>query len=194
MTIFLFFLIISQSIFSYFLFTEIRQLQKEKEVEPNSGDIVLPKLKEMPTIENIDTDSKLLQDIIESAKLEGWIPNIKEELPSLGRTWRIEIQNPSNTLTIRTVLRIYGDKWEEPIHVGYFNVGGISFECKENPVQRYLVIQYLWSLIVEQNEKEYQATWNSYLQEKEKVENCLTALKRDKQLKKLFEQNLEDSK
>ena len=44
------------------------------------------------------------------------------------------------------------------------------------------------------DEKEYQATWNSYLQEKEKVENCLTTLKRDKQLKKLFEQNLEDSK
>ena len=194
MTIFLFFLIISQSIFPYFLFTEIRQLQKEKEVEPNSGDIVLPKLKEMPTIENIDTDSKLLQDIIESAKMEGWIPNIQEEGGGFGRSWRIEIQNPSNTLTIRTVLRIYGDKWEEPIHVGYFNVGGISFECKENPVQRYLVIQYLWGLIVEQNEKEYQATWNSYLQEKEKVENCLTALKRDKQLKKLFEQNLEDSK
>lgn len=196
MNIFLFFLIISQSIFSYFLFTEIRQLQKEKEVEPNSGDIVLPKLKEMPTIENIDTDSKLLQDIIESAKLEGWIPNIQEDPSALyGRTWRIEIQNPSNTLTIRTVLRIYDDKWDkEPIHVGYFNVGGISYDCKYNTVQRYLVIQYLWSLIVEQNEKEYQATWNSYLQEKEKVENCLTALKRDKQLKKLFEQNLEDSK
>ena len=64
MNIFLFFLIISQSFFSYFLFTKIRQLQKEKEVEPNPGDIVLPKLKEMPTIENIDPDSKLLQDII----------------------------------------------------------------------------------------------------------------------------------
>lgn len=195
MNIFLFFLIISQSIFSYFLFTKIKQLQKEKEVEPKPGDILLPKLKQMPKIENIDTDSKLLQDIIESAKLEGWIPNIQEEGGGFGRTWRIEIQNPSNTLSIRTVLRIYGDKWDkEPIHVGYFNVGGISFECKENPVQRYLVIQYLWGLIVEQNEKEYQATWNSYLQEKEKVENCLTALKRDKQLKKLFEQNLEDSK
>jgi hypothetical protein len=152
-------------------------------------------VKEMPTIENIDTDSKLLKDIIESAKMEGWIPNIQEEGGGFGRTWRIEIQNPSNTLTIRSVLRIYDDKWDkEPIHVGYFNVGGISFECKENPVQRYLVIQYLWSLIVEQNEKEYQAIWNSYLQEKEKVENCLTALKRDKQLKKLFDQNLEDSK
>lgn len=195
MTIFLFFLIISQSIFSYFLFTQIRQLQKEKEVEPNSGDIVLPKLKEMPTIENIDTDSKLLKDIIESAKMEGWIPNIQEEGGGFGRSWRIEIQNPSNTLSIRTVLRISDlSPYKEPIHVGYFNVGGISFECKENPVQRYLVIQYLWGLIVEQNEKEYQATWNSYLQEKEKVENCLTALKRDKQLKKLFEQNLEDSK
>jgi hypothetical protein len=149
----------------------------------------------MPTIENIDTDSKLLQDIIESAKLEGWIPNIQEEGGGFGRSWRIEIQNPSNTLSIRTVLRISDlSPYKEPIHVGYFNVGGISFECKENPVQRYLVIQYLWSLIVEQNEKEYQATWNSYLQEKEKVENCLTALKRDKQLKKLFEQNLEDSK
>jgi|688.fasta_scaffold15102_25 hypothetical protein len=193
MNIFLFFLIISQSFFSYFLFTKIRQLQKEKEVEPKPGDIVLSKLKEMPTIENIDPDSKLLQDIIESAKLEGWIPDIQEE-GGFGRTWRIEIQNPSNTLTIRTVLRIYDDERDKEPIVGYFNVGDIGYDCKENPVQRYLVIQYLWSLILEQNEKEYQATWNSYLQDKEKVENCLTALKRDRQLKKLFDKDLADSK
>ena len=147
----------------------------------------------MPTIENIDPDSKLLQDIIESAKLEGWIPDIQEE-GGFGRTWRIEIQNPSNTLTIRTVLRIYDDERDKEPIVGYFNVGDIRYDCKENPVQRYLVIQYLWSLILEQNEKEYQATWNSYLQDKEKVENCLTALKRDRQLKKLFDKDLADSK
>jgi hypothetical protein len=125
--------------------------------------------------------------------LEGWIPDIQEE-GGFGRTWRIEIQNPSNTLTIRTVLRIYDDERDKEPIVGYFNVGDIGYDCKENPVQRYLVIQYLWSLILEQNEKEYQATWNSYLQDKEKVENCLTALKRDRQLKKLFDKDLADSK
>lgn len=75
MWVFLFFLIISQAGFSYFLFTKIKQLQKEKEVKTNPGDIVLPKLKEMPKIEDIDQDSKLLKD---SVKLEGCIPNIQE--------------------------------------------------------------------------------------------------------------------
>lgn len=189
MWVFLFFLIISQAGFSYFLFTKIKQLQKEKEVKTNPGDIVLPKLKEMPKIEDIDQDSKLLKDIIESVKLEGWIPNIQEDPSGLyGRSWRIEIQNPSNTLTIRSVLRLY----DNLPHVGYFSVGGISYDCKDNPVQRYLVIQYLWSLIVEKNKKEYQYTWKHYVEAKEIIEDKLTTLKRDKQLEKLFDQNLEN--
>lgn len=185
----LFLIIFLQFGFSYYLFTKIKDIQGNRETKIEPGDIILPKLKEMPKIEDIDQDSKLLKDIIESVKLEGWIPNIQEE-GVLGRTWRIEIQNPSNTLTIRSVLRLY----DNLPHVGYFSVGGISYDCKDNPVQRYLVIQYLWSLIVEKNKKEYQYTWNSYLQDKEKVENCLTALKRDRQLKKLFDQDLENSK
>jgi hypothetical protein len=187
----LFLIIFLQFGFSYYLFTKIKDIQGNRETKIEPGDIILPKLKERPKIEDIDQDSKLLKDIIESAKLEGWIPNIQEDPSGLyGRSWRIEIQNPSNTLTIRSVLRIYDDL----PRVGYFSVGGISYDCKDNPVQRYLVIQYLWSLIVEKNKKEYQYTWNSYLQDKEKVENCLTALKRDRQLKKLFDQDLENSK
>jgi len=195
MNIFLFFLIISQAIFSYFLFTKIKKLQKEK-VDPKNGDLVLPKLKEMPTIEDLDPDSKLLRDVIESAKLEGWLANIQEERGGLGRTWRIEIQNPTNTLTIRTVLRIIDQKIknEDCVYIGYFSVGGISFNCDENNLQTYLIIEYLWSLIVEKNEKDYQKTWSSYLQDKEKIENCLTTLKRDRQLKKIFDQSLENSK
>jgi hypothetical protein len=196
MNIFLFFLIISQAIFSYFLFTKIEKLQKEKEVDSKNGDLVLPKLKEMPTIEDLDTDSKLLRDVIESAKLEGWLANIQEEPEVFGRTWRIEIQNPTNTLTIRTVLRIIyqNEIKQDCVRIGYFNVGGISFNCDENNLQTYLIIEYLWSLIVEKNEKDYQRTWSSYLQDKEKIENCLTTLKRDRQLKKLFDKSLEDSK
>lgn len=196
MNIFLFFLIISQAIFSYFLFTKIEKLQKEKEVDSKNGDLVLPKLKEMPTIEDLDTDSKLLRDVIESAKLEGWLSNIQEEPEVFGRTWRIEIQNPTNTLTIRTVLRIIyqNEIKQDCVRIGYFNVGGISFNCDENNLQTYLIIEYLWSLIVEKNERDYQRTWSSYLQDKEKIENCLTTLKRDRQLKKLFDKSLEDSK
>lgn len=75
MNIFLFFIVIIQFLISYFLFRKIKKLQIS-EVKPKQGDIILPKLKEMPKIEDIDQDSKLLKDIIESAKLEGWIPNI----------------------------------------------------------------------------------------------------------------------
>jgi len=45
-----------------------------------------------------------------------------------------------------------------------------------------------------QKEKEYQSTWSSYIKSKEKIENCLTTLKRDRQLKKLFDKDLDDSK
>lgn len=199
MLIFLFFLIVSQSIFSYFLFTKIQG----KEVKVKPGDLVLPKLKEMPNIEDIDTDSKLLQDIIESSKLENWNASLNYDSHAMSRHYRLEISNPQNTLKINTVLRIYDldSSIKDNISVGYFTVdyvspndgsNRISFDTK-NDFQRYLMIEYLWGIILSKNQESYNCMLDTTIEAIKIIESKLTTLKRDRQLKKIFENSLEDT-
>lgn len=201
MWLFLLFLIFLQSLFSYYLFTKIKKLQTGNESKLENGDITLPKLKEMPKIEDIDPDSKLLKDLIESSKLENWKAEIKEDYSSYHRrVWNFIITNPQKTISIRSVLRIYDKEYSgEKVQVGYFSVkdstsNGMSFDTSESKIQKYLITQYLWDFLLKENEEKYKEIWNYYVNQKKVIEGYLITLKRDKQLKKLFENNLEDSK
>lgn len=188
--------------FSYFLFTKIKNIQG-KEVKVKPGDLVLPKLKEMPNIEDIDTDSKILQDIIESSKLENWNASVSDDSHAMSRHWRLEISNPQNTLKINTVLRIYDldSSIKDNISVGYFTVDyispndgskRISFDTK-NDFQRYLMIEYLWGIILSKNQESYNYMLDITIEAIKIIESKLTTLKRDRQLKKIFENSLEDT-
>jgi hypothetical protein len=204
MWIFLFFLIISQAGFSGYLFYLIKNFgahgnppKKDKKDDV----ITLPNLKKMPAFEDIDPDSKLLKDLIESSKLENWKADIKEDYNSYHRrVWNFIITNPQKTIFIHSVLRIYDKKHSgEKVQVGYFSVqdstrNGMSFDTGENKLQKYLITQYLWEFLLKENEEKYKENWDYYVNQKKVIEGHLTTLKRDKQLKKLFENNLEDSK
>jgi hypothetical protein len=97
-------------------------------------------------------------------------------------------------------LRIYDKEYPgEKVIVGYFSVqvptnNGLSFDTGENKLQKYLITQYLWDLLLKQNEEIYKEKFDYYINQKKVIEGYLTTLKRDRQLKKLFENNLEDSK
>jgi hypothetical protein len=170
--------------------------------EDKKGDgITLPNLKKMPSFEDIDTDSKLLKDLIESSKLENWKAEINEEYNIIHRrAWNFIITNPQKTIHIHSILRIYDEEYPgEKVKVGYFSVkdstnNGLSFDTGENKLQKYLITQYLWDFLLKQNEEIYKEKFDYYINQKRVIEGYLTTLKRDRQLKKLFENNLEDSK
>ena len=144
-------------------------------------------------------------DIIASVMLfrggnENWKADIEEEY-SLGHSWRFKITNPSKTLTISCILRRYDvydvlSTLENKIRLGYFNVSGpgsISYVdvAKEDPKSNYLIVEYLWSLIVDKNEKDCQEITQNYLTAKSLIEKELKSLRRNKQLDNLFGDNLE---
>jgi hypothetical protein len=201
MWVFLFFLIISQAGFSGYLFYLMKKSNPPKEDKKDDG-ITLPNLKKMPSFEDIDTDSKLLKDLIESSKLENWKAEIIEDYNSSfhRRAWNFIITNPQKTIHIHSVLRIYDKEYPgEKVKVGYFSVqvptnNGLSFDTGENKLQKYLITQYLWDFLLKQNEEIYKEKFDYYINQKKVIEGYLTTLKRDRQLKKLFENNLEDSK
>lgn len=153
------------------LFLGYKVINLEKELntpkEETKSEIVLTELKNMPTIEDIDPESKLLQDIIESSKLEGWKADIKEDYSNIYRkAWNFIITNPQKTIFIHTILRVYKKDYSgEKVQIGYFSV---QDPMKEN--------------------------WEYYVNQKKVIEGYLTTLSRDRQLKKLFENNLEDKK
>jgi len=75
----IFLLLIVISIF--YLFFQLKKIELKytnKKSEIKEDDIILPKLKSMPTIDKIDENSNLLKDIIETAKLEEWNTTIIE--------------------------------------------------------------------------------------------------------------------
>ena len=167
---------------------------KIEPVKVEKGDIVLKKLKEMPDISDVDPNHQLLKDVIETAKYEDWKAEIKEDF-GFGRSWSISIENPTNTVKISTVLRLYPD--DDGPRIGYFNVmnagHGVGYGklTKDDKITNYLIIEYLWSLIVKKNEVDCQEVTESYLKSKLSIEKELKSLRRSEQLKKLFEDNLE---
>lgn len=187
------------------LFLGYKVINLEKELntpkENTTSEIVLAELKNMPTIEDIDPESKLLQDIIESSKLEGWKAEIKEDASSYyRRAWNFIIYNPQKTIFIHTILRVYEKDYSgEKVQIGYFSVQdplnqGMSFDVAQNKIQKYLITQYLWDFLLKENEERYKENWEYYVNQKKVIEGYLTTLSRDRQLKKLFENNLEDKK
>ena len=161
--------------------------------EKTTSEIVLTELKKMPTIEDIDPDSKLLKDLIESSKLEDWKAEIKEDHSSYHRrAWNFIITNPQKTIFIHTILRLYEKDYSgEKVQIGYFSVqdstqSGLYFNTDQNKLQKYLIIQYLWDFILKENEERYKENWKYYVEQKKVIEGYLTTLNRDRQLKQLL--------
>jgi hypothetical protein len=180
-------------LFMAYKINEIDKFLPKSPEKIKEGDIVLKKLKEMPDISDIDPNHQLIKDVIETAKYENWEAKIEEEYSTVGKSWRFQITNPTKTLTISCILRTY----EKETKVGYFNVmggsGGVSYGglLKKDTMVEYLVIEYLWSLIVDKNEKDCQETTQNYLTAKSLIEKELKSLRRNKQLENLFGDNLE---
>ena len=170
---------------------KIDAIQKELKINTKKpvGDIVLKKLKEIPTIYDVDPTHQLLKDLIETSKLENWKAEITEEL---GMSWKFKIENPSKTVIINSVLRIYDNNPK----VGYFNVvridnftHGIGYSDTESKSLqcKYLIIEYLWDLVLKKNEQDCKETTRSYLESKEAIETELKSLRRNRKLEKLFQ-------
>lgn len=167
---------------------------------PKKGDLVLPALKQMPTIDDVDPNFQLLKDCIETAKLENWVAEIEQE-SMFGISYSFKIHNHSKSLWFIGMLRTH----EHDIpRIGYFSIvkqstatnndgESVGYEISENEekdkVKYYLLLEYLWSLVVTKNENDYNVRLDSYTKSKSIIEKELTTLRRNKQLEKLFEDN-----
>lgn len=178
------------------LYNQVGKL-KSKERKVEKGEIILPAVKEMPSIEDVDPEYNLLKDVIESAKSENWIPEIKPHMMLGTILYSFFIKNNNDKLFISCNLTVDEDDMPRiggfVIGVGSSSGSGVSYRIsrEKNEYSYCLVLQYLWDLILKKNESDYNSQWNSYLSSKNQIEKELTSLRRNKQLEKLFENNSE---
>ena len=186
--IFILFISVGFLAFKLYKLQKIVDLKKETVVNvkiDRNNSLILRKQKENPTIEDIDTNYQLLKDVIESAKLEKW--HVELERESLSNRNSFTITNPTKTITISA--RLYADG--KPTIVGFRikhsrEGKSISYSPEKNPMENYLILEFLWDIILEENDKEFNKHKFDLTMTKETIEKELISLRRNKQLEKLL--------
>ena len=198
--------IINISILS-FLFYRLSEMNKkidekfQKKFTP-MGSISLKDLKKMPEIENIDPDHQLLKDVIESAKKESW----KVGIDITKNLYTFTIQNPNKRIFISSMMRINEPEGPKksinPPKIIYFNITtntdeeiqgsrpSVTFGQLDGSSKLevyYMCLEYLWSLVINDNDKDFNDRLEYISKSAKSIEKELTSLRREKQIQKLLE-------
>jgi hypothetical protein len=170
----------------YQVFTLRKNIKQSADFD--KAGLILPKIKEKISVNDVDKDKQVLKNIIESAKLEGW----KFEITRDGHlSYSIDVISNKGDIRIRSVLRWYSDKVPK---VGYFIIHdlvdgqSISYDTKEGEVYE-LIVKFIWEKINEDIENQNLESEKIYKEILENLDSKLITLKREKKLKKLFQKN-----
>jgi len=181
MILILYIICLLQSLIIGSLFLKLKKERKEKG---------LPKFRKNPDIEEINPI--LINDVIESSKIEEWDTNVKQKSGYPFLTWEVESTNPQKTLKIKTILRDYAIDGKSNYKVGYFILQNlesgesISFDSSKE-VHKDTLLEYVWGIVFKENEKKVEKETLDYKSKIENIKKHLKTLKREEILKKLFE-------
>lgn len=190
----IFLLLIVISIF--YLFFQLKKIELKytnKKSEIKEDDIILPKLKSMPTIDKIDENSNLLKDIIETAKLEEWNTTIIETFEFSRTVYEFKI-NSNNRVNLNCRLRVNCKGLIRP-WIGNLNITieneqqfdtRVSYNIEEESPNYKIVLEFLWSLLIIKNNSEFQERTESYKKDIEKISKELKLLNRSRKIDLLF--------
>jgi hypothetical protein len=173
----------------YQVFTLRKNIKQSADFD--KAGLILPKIKEKISVNNVDKDKQVLKNIIESAKLEGWKFEITRDGGLIGSSYSIDVISNKGDIRIRSVLRWYSDKVPK---VGYFiiqdlvNGQSISYDVEEGEVYE-LIVKFIWEKINEDIENQNLESEKIYKEILENLDSKLITLKREKKLKKLFQKN-----
>ena len=90
MLFFIILLTISQIVSFYLIFNKIKPIFK-----PKTEGIVLKVIPDKPTYESLDPENKLVYDVMESVKLEGWKVEVEADISYHSKNWIINFESPT---------------------------------------------------------------------------------------------------
>jgi hypothetical protein len=174
-----------------FKFDSLKKEKITKEIKDNY--VVLPKLKQLPNYNDVDPSSKTLYDVINSMKIENWsIVHYNQDCSLGDYLYEFQFSNPQKTLKVNSRLRYTTDYFSSEKKdfnlrlVGFHvisNDGVISYdEIRTNKDISILIKEYLWKIITDKNQDEYDEQFSHYLSVKESIDKELKTLRRDETL------------
>jgi len=180
--------------FCIFILSKFNSLKKDfkekitKEIKDSYEDnyVFLPKLKQLPNYNDVDPNNKTLRDIIKSMDIENWtLDGYKSEYQG-GACYLYEFNliNPQKSLRITSRLRDYDDG--ELRLVGFHvhsDTGIISYEeYGSNKDLSILIKEYLWKIVCDKNQNEYDEQFSHYQKVKKAIDKELKTLRREETL------------
>ena len=153
--------------------------------------VVLPKLKELPNYNDVDPNNKTLRDILKSMDIENWtLDNYKCDYGGHCYLYEFYFSNPQKSLRITTRLRSYdeiaNDQCGELRLVGFHvhsDTGIISYDENEsNKDVSILIKEYLWKIVCDKNQDEYDEQFSHYQTVKNAIDKELKTLRREETL------------
>lgn len=181
--------------FCIFILSKFNSLKREfrgtitREIKDSY--VVLPKLKELPNYNDVDPNNKTLRDILKSMDIENWtLDNYKSEYEGYSYSYSYEFyfSNPQKSLKITTRLRNDDDDLRlVGFHV-HSDTGIISYgENESNKDVSILIKEYLWKIVCDKNQDEYDEQLSHYQKVKNAIDKELKTLRREETLLNILE-------
>ena len=176
--------------FCIFILSKFNSLKREfrgtitREIKDSY--VVLPKLKELPNYNDVDPNNKTLRDILKSMDIENWtLDNYKSEYEGYSYSYSYEFyfSNSQKSLKITTRLRNNDDDLRLiGFHV-HSDTGIISYvENESNKDVSILIKEYLWKIVCDKNQDEYDEEFSHYQKVKNAIDKELKTLRREETL------------
>jgi len=189
MAFFIILLVISQIVSFYLIFNKIKPI-----IKPKPEGIILKAIPDKPTYESLDPENKLVYDIMESVKLEGWKVEVEADMSYHSKNWVLNFES-STGIRIRSRVRVRDSS--EIIYLSTFTVlngergfththsGSISID-NESKIANDVII-FLWDYIIEYHQNENEETRKYYQSTIDNISSKLKTLRRSEKLNNILE-------
>jgi len=180
MTFFIILLTISQIVGFYLIFNKVKPI-----IKPKTEGIILKVIPDKPTYESLDPENKLVYDIMESVKLEGWKVEVEADISHHSKTWTINFE--SNTgIRIRSRVRDSSEIYLSAFTIINSGIGGRVSVDNESKISNDVII-FLWDYIIEYHQNENEETRKHYQSTIDDISSKLKTLRRSEKLNNILE-------
>jgi hypothetical protein len=180
MAFFIILLTISQIVSFYLIFNKIKPI-----IKPKTEGIILKVIPDKPTYESLDPKNKLVYNVMESVKLEGWKVEVEADISYHSKTWTINFE--SNTgIRIRSRVRDSSQIYLSSFTIINGGIGGRVSVDNESKISNDVII-FLWDYIIEYHQNENEETRKHYQSTIDDISSKLKTLRRSEKLNNILE-------
>jgi hypothetical protein len=180
MLFFIILLTISQIVSFYLIFNKIKPI-----IKPKTEGIILKVIPDKPTYENLDPENKLVYDIMESIKLEGWKVEVEADISHHSKNWTVKFESPTGII-IRSRVRDSGGMYLSSFNIINSVIGGRISVDNESKISNDVII-FLWDYIIEYHQNENEETRKYYRSTIDDISSKLKTLRRSEKLNNILE-------